>query len=69
MSEKSATSAPTHRLLLKDKDTGDYGEIGAGWQCDDGYIAIKLYPGVLLDYERMGNKLLTLFPRGKQKGT
>lgn len=54
---------PTHELVVKDVETGDYGKIGVGWMDDkDGYVSIKLNPCVVVSYESLRDKVLTLFP-------
>jgi len=54
-------SKPTHRFKILDKDNEWRAEVGVGWQNEDGSISIKLNPGIVLDYEKLHNKVLTLF--------
>lgn len=51
---------PTHRLKVLNKHTDARAEIGAGWQNEDGSIAIRLNPCVVLTAESM--IVITLFP-------
>ena len=53
---------PTHDLSVKDNETGDYAKIGVAWLNEDGHISIKLHPCVVISYEGLKGKLLTLFP-------
>ena len=60
MSEEN-NNRPTHELKLLDVDTGDTGVVGVAWQRADGHTSIKLNPGVVLSYDNMKGKYLTLF--------
>lgn len=51
---------PDFRLKALDKLTEIRGEVGAGWQNEDGSISIRLDPWTIL--ESNPNLLLTLFP-------
>lgn len=60
MSEEN-TNRPTHELKLLDTDTGDTGVVGVAWLRTDGHVSIKLNPGVVLSYDDLKGKYLTLF--------
>lgn len=60
-------SRPTHRLRIKDNETGATGTIGAGWANGDGSVSVKLDPGCSVTYESLKGKVLTLFPIGKDE--
>ena len=51
---------PTHELKILDQETGDTARIGVAWERDTGF-SIKLNPGVVLSYDGMKGKLLSLF--------
>lgn len=51
---------PTHKLKVLDKSTEQKGEVGAGWENEDGSITIQLNPCVILTPDK--SKVLTLFP-------
>ena len=53
---------PTHRLKILDKTNDNRGIVGAGWENEDGSITIVLEPAVVLNYENLKDKVLTLFP-------
>lgn len=59
---------PTHSLKILDKSNSYRTEIGAGWLNKDGSITLVLNPAVVLDYEKQVDKVITLFPRDKEKG-
>lgn len=58
---------PTHRLRIKDNETGATGTIGAGWVNEDGSVSVRLDPGCSVTYESLKGKVLTLFPIGKDE--
>jgi hypothetical protein len=62
----SEPTMPTFRLKVKDQDTGATAEVGAGWLNDDGTINVKLNPCVVLSYDNLKGKYLTLFVVGSQ---
>lgn len=53
---------PTHRLKILDKGNDNRGVVGAGWENEDGSITIVLELAIVLDYENLQDKILTLFP-------
>jgi len=53
---------PTHELVVRDDETGDYGKIGVGWQNKEGGISIRLNPCSVVTYDSLKGKTLTLFP-------
>lgn len=52
---------PTHELKVKTED-GDYATVGVAWLSKEGWISMKLNPCVVLSYETLKDKTLTLFP-------
>ena len=52
---------PTHELKILDMETEDTAQVGVAWARDNGFISIKLNPGVTLSYDNMKGKVLTLF--------
>lgn len=53
---------PSHRLSVKDTDTGSVAEIGAAWLNEDGSFSVKLNPCVVISYDGLKGKYLSLFP-------
>jgi hypothetical protein len=52
---------PTHELKLLDVDSGDTSLVGVAWAKENGTISVKLNPGVVLSYDNLKGKYLTLF--------
>jgi len=48
--------------MLLDKDSQDTAKVGVAWKRDNGSISLRLNIGVVLSYDNMKGKLLTLFP-------
>lgn len=51
---------PTYELKILDQETGDTARIGVAWERESGF-SIKLNPGVVLSYDGMKGKILSLF--------
>jgi hypothetical protein len=52
---------PTHRLKVLNRETDQRGEVGAGWQNEDGSITIELNPSCVMTDDKK-KYLYTLFP-------
>lgn len=61
MSEELKPSRPTHELKLLDTSSGDTAIVGVAWAKENGTISLKLNPGVVLSYDNLKGKYLTLF--------
>jgi hypothetical protein len=61
MPEEEKGPRPTHELKLLDIETGDNGLVGVAWLRKGDFLSIKLNPGVVLSYESLQGKALTLF--------
>jgi hypothetical protein len=56
-------SKPTHELKIRDPESDEVAVIGRAWyRSDNGTIAIRLIPGVMLTFDNMKRKQLALFP-------
>ena len=51
---------PSHELKVLDLETNDTARVGVAWERDTGF-SIKLNPGVVLSYDSMKGKILSLF--------
>ncbi len=56
----SEDNRPTHELKLLDPDSGDTSLVGVAWE-REGRYSIKLNVGVVLSYDSVKGKYLTLF--------
>jgi hypothetical protein len=61
MTEDPKPNRPTHELKILDIESRDTSQVGVAWLRDDDAISIKLNPGVVLSYDTMKGKALTLF--------
>jgi hypothetical protein len=61
MSEEPKSNKPTHELKLLDTDSGDTSIVGVAWAKENGTVSLKLNPGVVLSYDNLKGKFLTLF--------
>jgi hypothetical protein len=60
---KPAPPKPTHELKIRDPESDEVAVIGRAWfRSDNGSIAIRLIPGVMLTFDNMKRKQLALFP-------
>jgi hypothetical protein len=59
--EEKRDNRPTHELKLLDTDSGDTSVVGVAWAKENGTISVKLNPGVVLSYDNLKGKFLTLF--------
>lgn len=62
MAEKKVGRTPDYDLSALDKDTERRGQIGVGWDNEDGSISIRLNMNVVID-SRTQDLLITLFRR------
>ncbi len=67
MSEESKGPRPTHELKLLDIESGDTAVVGVAWAREQGFISVKLNPGVVLSYDNLKGKALTLFKAKTQE--
>ena len=54
---------PTHRLVIKRKDKQGPGTYaGAAWTTEQGWLSIRLNPGIVLSFRDCDEHYMTLFP-------
>lgn len=62
MADDSESRRPTHEIKILDIDSGDSAQVAVVWyRPEKDYFSIKLNPGVVLSYDNMKGKALTMF--------